>query len=189
MKVQTQTGPSSCTNGVSTRTTQDLQASSSPTSSNTVETQRKVFEGGCDRNTTDEDLLKALKKLCVRTQNRMVNIVECVTIMQDQDEPVTALLTCLKGAALICNFKVRCPFLDCGKDVNYSEEIIAHQWVKGRVDPGIQEEVLSKGTDNPVMSLAAIVRVVEAKEQSTRSQELLVAGTAAGVRKTEYAKN
>ena len=152
-----------------------------------VETQRKVFEGGCDRNAAEEDLLKALKKLCVRAQNRLVNIVEFGTILQSQDEPVAAVLSRLKGAALNCNFKVKCPFEKCGKDVNYSEEMIAHQLVKGLVDPVIHEEVLSKGADNQDMSLKAIVRVVEAKEQSKRSQGLLVTGTAAGMRKTEYA--
>ena len=67
--------------------------------------------------------------------------------------------------------------------------MIVHQLVKGLVDPGIQEEVLSKGADNPDMSLEAIVKVVEAKDQSKRNQCLLVSGTAAGVRNTEYVKN
>ena len=70
----------------------------------TVEIQRRVFEGGCDRNTTEADLLAALKRLCVRTQNRLVNIVEFGTLQQGQDEPVAALLARLKGAALNCSF-------------------------------------------------------------------------------------
>ena len=110
-----------------------------------METQRKVFEGGCNRNAAEGDLLKALKKLCVRTQNRLVNIVEFGTILKSQDEQVAAVLSRLKGAALNCNFKVKCPFEKCGKEVNYSEEMIAHQLVKGLVDPVFRKKYSQKG--------------------------------------------
>ena len=117
----------------------------------------------------------------------LVKIVEFGTILQSQDEAVAALLSRLKGAALNCNFRVKCPLEDCGKNINYYEEMIAHQLLKGLVDPGLQEEVLLKGSDNLDMSLKAIVKVVSDKDQSKRIQGLLVSGTAAGVGNTETA--
>ena len=60
--------------------------------------------------------------------------------------------------------------------------MISHQIVRGLVDPTIQEEILSREASTPNMKLEEIVKLVEAKEQGKRSQNLLSNGAVSSIR-------
>ena len=69
---------------------------------------RKLFESSMGREESEQTLLDQLKRLCVKTQNRLINVVEFGEIIQSQDEPIAVYLARLKGAASNCGFKVKC---------------------------------------------------------------------------------
>ena len=134
---------------------------------------RKVFESTMGAQESEETILKHLKRLCVKSQNRLVNIVEFGEIAQGREEPVAVTLARLKGSASNCGFKIRCSKEDCNQEVDFSDEMIAFQLIRGLADPSIQEEVLSKEASTPNMKLDDIIKIIEAKEQGKRSQNLL----------------
>ena len=51
---------------------------------------------------TEESILKHLRRLCVKTQNRLVNVVEFGEMMQAQEESIAVTLARLRGAAANC---------------------------------------------------------------------------------------
>ena len=143
---------------------------------------RKLFESNLGGVETEETILKHLKRLCVKSQNRLVNVVEFGEMMQGQEEPVAVTLARLRGAAANCGFKIKCSKDGCAQEVDYSEDMIAYQLVRGLADTLIQEEVLSKEATNPNMALEDIVKLIEAKEQSKRSQTLLGGGILSSIK-------
>ena len=69
---------------------------------------RKVFESTMGVLDSEETILKHLKQLCVKSQNRLVNIVEFGELIQGREEPVAVSLARLKGAAANCGFRLKC---------------------------------------------------------------------------------
>ena len=131
---------------------------------------RKLFESSMGGEQNEASTLEHLKRLCVKTQNRLVNVVEFGELVQGLDEPIAVNLARLRGAAANCGFKIKCNKDTCDQIVDYSEDMIAHQLVRGLADSAVQEEILSKEATNPNMSLDDIIKLVEAKEQGKRSQ-------------------
>ena len=149
---------------------------------------RKLFESSMGREESEQNLLDHLKRLCVKTQNRLINIVEFGEIVQGQDELIAVYLARLKGAAANCKFRIKCSKSDCDQVNDYSEEMISYQIVRGLADTSIQEEVLSKEASTPNMNLSDIVSLVEAKEQGKRSQNLLNSGVISSIRSDVISK-
>ena len=147
-----------------------------------TEVRRKLFESNMGGEETEESILKHLKRLCVKSQNRLVNVVEFSEMTQSQTEPIAVTLARLRGAAANCGFKVKCSKEGCQQIVDYSEDMIAYQLIRGLADTSIQEEIMSKEATNPNMSLDEIVKLIEAKEQGKRSQTLLGGGNISGLR-------
>ena len=81
---------------------------------------RKVFESTMGALDSEDNILKHLKQLCVKSQNRLVNIVEFGELVQGREEPVAVNLARLKGAAANCGFKLRCTKEGCGHEIDYS---------------------------------------------------------------------
>ena len=126
--------------------------------------------------------------MCIKTQNRLVNIVEFGEMAQGLEEPIAVNLARLRGAAANCCFKLKCSKPGCDQQVDYSEDMISYQLVRGLSDAAIQEEVLSKEATNPNMSLDDIVKLVEAKEQGKRGQNLLGGGNINSLRQDYNSK-
>ena len=104
---------------------------------------RKVFESTMGAQESEETILKHLKRLCVKSQNRLVNIVEFCEISQGREEPIAVTIGRLKRSAANCGFKIKCNNEECNHEVDFSDEMIAIQLIRGLSDPSIQEEVLS----------------------------------------------
>ena len=82
------------------------------------ELELSVFNSGVSSNASEDELLEMMKKLAVRAQNTMVNVVKFLEMAQDQDEAAGAYVARLKGQASVCNFAVKCTAEACEAGVS-----------------------------------------------------------------------
>ena len=150
-----------------------------------TELETSVYNTGANSNTAEKELMEAIKKLAVRRQNCLVNVTQFLDMAQDNEETAGRFMARLKGQASTCSFSLPCPAPDCTQTVIYTEQMVAHQLVRGLGDPVIQEQVLAQGAESGVMDLAKLIKFIEAKEAGKRSSLLLT--TAGGLnRMSEY---
>ena len=137
------------------------------------ELSRSVYDSGVTSEATETALLHAMKKMAVRAQNNLVNVVNFLGMGQDNDEPGGSFAARLKGQASTCDFTIKCAASGCSRETSYMEKMVAHQLVRGLVDPTIQEEVLAHAASNPELDLASIQKFIEARETGRRSGALI----------------
>ena len=141
---------------------------------------RRCYEAGNNKDITEDELLRRLKRLSIKAQNKLVNIVEFLSLTQDTDEPVAMFLSRLKGQASVCDFTVK-----CSENVavvhSYADNMVAHQLVRGLEDITQQEKVLALAATEKDLTLKKISEFVEAQETGLRSSKIL--GGGAGVQK------
>ena len=149
--------------------------------------ERAVYNSGVTSKTSETELLEVMKKLAVRSQNTLVNVVKFLNMSQQQDESAGNFTARLKGQASVCNFLVKCTSASCQQDVTYADQMVKHQLVRGLSDSGIQEQMLSHAADNEGLDLTRTLKFLEAKEAGRRSSNLLT--EAAGLNKmSEFQK-
>ena len=88
-----------------------------------------------------------MKKLAVRAQNTLVNVVKFLDVAQDHEKSGGAFTARLKGQAATCDFLIKCSSSSCTQATNYTDQMGCHQLVRGLADPTIQEQVLAHGLD------------------------------------------
>ena len=98
------------------------------------ELSRQAHDAGASKDTTEADLIALLKLCSIRAQNKLVNIVEFLNIVQEPAKPVTKLVSRVKGQAEVCDFTVKCPEEACDKVVSYSEQLVSRVIVRGLED-------------------------------------------------------
>jgi hypothetical protein len=125
-----------------------------------------------------------IKRLAVRKHNVLISQVQFLSMGQEREEAGLSYSARLRGKASLCKFTVACPH-GCEADVSYQENIMAHQSVRGLVDPVVQEKILSKATNGTELTLQELIRMVEAMEMGKRSQALLT-GSGGLKRVSEY---
>ena len=150
---------------------------------------RSCYDSGVSSMMEEEALLKAMKRLAIRAQNRMVNIVDFLSMGQDTDEPIAMFLARLLGQAKICEFTVKCSDKTCAKETSYADNMVSHQLVRGMEDSATQEKVLALAATQTDMSLKKITEYVEAQEQGTRSSRMLGNGGGALNRISDYKRS
>ena len=69
---------------------------------------KRCHQSGATDQTTEEQLLEMMKRLSIKAQNNLVNVVEFLSMAQNTEEPVTQFVSRLKGQAGICDFEVKC---------------------------------------------------------------------------------
>ena len=141
---------------------------------------RRCYEAGPSKAITEKDLLARMKRLAIKAQNKLVNIVEFLSMTQDTDEPVAMFLSRLQGQASVCDFTVKCSENDAVIH-SYADNMVAHQLVRGLEDVSQQEKVLALAATEKDLSLKKISEFVEAQETGLRSSKIL--GGGAGVQK------
>ena len=115
----------------------------------------------------------------------MVARVALHNMRQDRDEPIRSYGARLRGQASTCKFTVQCQ--QCNHDVGYTDHILRDVITRNIADSDIQLELL--GNENQDMSLAEVIRFVEAKESGKRSATHLVETHAAeAARNSSYKK-
>ena len=118
---------------------------------------------------TEVELLAAMKKMSVKKQNVLINVVEFLSMGQADGEPVKHYAARLKGAAATCNFT-----LPLGQQ-DYTENMVKHQLVRGINNPFILEQVLAQATTEKgiKMDLQETLNLIEAKESGKQDASLL----------------
>ena len=137
---------------------------------------KRCYEAGNTDKITEDDLLKRMKKLAVRAQNNLVNIVEFLSMTQDTDEPAATYISRLRGQSKVCDFSVKCTNGECETNISYDDKMVAHQLVRGLEDLGMQEKVLAHAATHKDLDLNAISKFVEAQEMGARSSKILGGG-------------
>ena len=125
-----------------------------------------VYNSGINSETDETVLLDSIKKLAVRAQNTLVNVVKFLDLSQDQEESASSYTARLKGQASVCDFAIKCKEASCNKTTSYSDQMVCHQLVRGLADAAIQEQILSYAADNPGLDLTATLKYIEAKKQN-----------------------
>ena len=59
-----------------------------------------MYDSGAKNSSDEESLLSAIKKLSVRAQNKLVNVVTFLGLAQDRDEAIGSFAARLRGRAL-----------------------------------------------------------------------------------------
>ena len=137
---------------------------------------KNCHQSGATETTSEDDLLELMKKLSIKAQNKMVNVVQFLSLAQDTDEPVTQFISRLKGQSNVCDFEVKCTKVGCDTDVSYSDKMVGHQLVRGLEDASIQEKVLALAATEKNLDLKRITEFVIAQETGMRSSKILGSG-------------
>ena len=140
------------------------------------ELSRQAHDAGASKDTSEADLIALLKLCSIRAQNKLVNIVEFLNILQEPAEPVAKFVSRVKGQAKVCDFTVKCPGDECDQVVSYSEQLVSHVIVRGLEDSEIQERVLALAATEENLDLKRISEYIYAQETGRESRKLLSAG-------------
>ena len=142
---------------------------------------KRCHQSGATDLTSEDQLLEMMKKLSIKAQNNLVNVVEFLSMAQRTEEPVTQFLSRLKGQSSVCDFEVTCSRDGCDTNVCYSDKMVSHQLVMGLEDTAIEEKVLALAATEKKVDLKTITEFVIAQETGSRSSKLL--GEGVGFRK------
>lgn len=134
------------------------------------------LSGGSLTGKSQEEVLAAIKTLAVREENAMVARVTLTEMRQDRDEPIRSFAARIKGQANVCKYMLNC---QCGREINYSNEILRDVVVQGLSDHDIQLDLLSDANQN--MSFEEVLQFVEKKEAGRRSANRLHDSQTAGL--------
>ena len=142
---------------------------------------KSCHQSGATDSTTEEQLLEFMKKLSIKATNKLVNVVQFLSLAQDPDEPVNQFISRLRGQSSVCEFEVKCSRAGCDTNVSYSDKMVSHQLVRGLENASVQEKVLALAATDKDLTLKKITEFVLAQETGTRSSKLL--GEVAGIAK------
>ena len=119
-----------------------------------AELSRLAHDAGANKDTSEADLIAMFKLCSILAQNKLVNIVEFLNIVQEPAEPVAKFVSRVKGQAKVCDLTVKCSGVECDQVVSYSEQLVSHVIVRGLEDSEIQERVLDLAATEEVLNLS-----------------------------------
>ena len=99
----------------------------------------------------------------------MVNRLKLHKMAQGPDQPVQQYVASLKQIARTCRYSVQCSRQGCNTNIDYSNEMVLDQLVRGLNDDDIQKKVLSCPEEN--FNLAAVEKIIIAEECSKATQK------------------
>ena len=111
---------------------------------------------------SEADLTAAVKILAVKVESKLVHRIRMGQATQAPGHSIRNFHASLKGQAKLCQFKVSCP--DCQTVVDYSEEVILDQLVRGISDREILADLLGE-----TKSRRRLNRVQSAVNKQTQS--------------------
>ena len=117
---------------------------------------------------TEQTLLDEVRNVFVKKRNRMINRLKLHNLMQGPDQPVQQYVSSLKQIARTCQYSVPCTRDGCNTRVDYSQEIVLDQLVRGLNDDEIQKKVLS--TKEEEFNLDSVEKIIVAEESSKATQ-------------------
>ena len=117
----------------------------------------------------EETLLANVREVFVKRRNRMVNRLKLHKMAQGPDQPVQQYVASLKQIARTCRYSIQCSAQGCNTNIDYSNEMVLDQLVRGLNDDDIQKKVLSCPEEN--FNLAAVEKIIIAEESSKATQK------------------
>ena len=115
---------------------------------------------------SEADLITAIKTLAVKIESKLVHRIRLGQSSQSPGHSIRNFHATLKGQAKLCQFKANCP--GCNSVVDYSEEVILDQLVRGINDKEILADLL--GEIKTDMKLSEVVDYIARKEQAKAEQ-------------------
>ena len=94
-------------------------------------------------NHDEKTLTENIQRLVVRKKNRILSVMELLSLKQDSDERLVSFISRLKAKARQCQLSTPCV---CGKSVDYTDQITLYMLVAGISDLEIQEDLLAVDT-------------------------------------------
>ena len=117
---------------------------------------------------SEDDLTAAIKTLAVKVESKLVHRIRMGQSTQTPGHSIRNFYAVLKGQAKLCQFRVTCPSPTCNTMVDYSEEVIMDQLIRGIYDKEILSDLLGEvQTDMP---LPQVVDYIARKEQAKSEQ-------------------
>ena len=111
----------------------------------------------------EKNLCENLKRLVVRKQNELLNIMELLGLKHNSDERILNFISRVKVKAQQCDLSIKCT---CGKAVNFKDNFTLYMLVSGLNDSEIQEDLLTEEE----LTLEAAEKHAIAKEAAKYSQ-------------------
>ena len=119
--------------------------------------------GAAIREQTETQLLANIEHLVVRKRNRMASILEFTSMKQESDQRILSFASKLKSLGRHCAFRTDC---SCGKQVDFTNDMVLFRLVAGLADAEIQEELLTK----ELSGLEEAEKIAVAMESAKASQ-------------------
>ena len=118
---------------------------------------------------SEEEVLRAIKRLAVREENIMVARVALHDMRQDNDETIRSFSARIRGQANVCQYNTACP--SCSTTVDFTDCILRDVLARGIADNEIQLDLLGDAKQD--MTLEEMLKFVESKESGKRSASRL----------------
>ena len=118
-------------------------------------------------DSSEADVLAAIKQLAVRQENIMVARNELWNAHQDHGEHIRKFGARLRGLAGMCNLVHKCSSSTCDQMNSYMDEILRDVLVRGIAEYDIRLAILQDKNQN--MTLEEAFQFIEAKESGKRS--------------------
>ena len=118
--------------------------------------------GTAPQDMTEQDLTQSIKQLAVKNESKLVHRIKLGRTSQPPGVPVRNHLSTLRGLARQCEYLAKCT--NCEHMLDFSQEVIQDQLIRGLNDPEIVSELL--GDSKVDMSLKEVVEFVARKEQA-----------------------
>ena len=117
---------------------------------------------------SEPDLTAAVKTLAVEVESKLVHRIGMGQSIQSPGHSIRSFHSTLKSQAKLYQFKVNCP--DCNAVVDYSEEVILDQHVRGIDDKEILTYLLGEVQADMTLPQPQVVDYVARKEQAKDEQ-------------------
>ena len=118
---------------------------------------------------SEEEVLRAIKRLAVREENIMVAWVALHNMCQDNNETIRSFSARIRGQANVCHYNTACP--NCSTTVDFTDCILRDVLARGIADNEIQLDILGNAKQD--MTSEAMLKFVESKESGKRSASCL----------------
>ena len=118
--------------------------------------------GTAPQNMTEQDLTQSIKQLAAKNETKLVHRIKLGRTSQPPGVPVRNHLATLRDLARQCEYLTK--YTNCEQMVDFSQEVIHDQLIRGLNDPEIVSELL--GDSKVDMSLKEVVEIAARKEQA-----------------------
>ena len=127
---------------------------------------------------TEQELLNEARNLAVKRRNKLVNRIKLAGMVQGVDETITSYETRLKPIARTGKYKEKCN--NCFQDVDFTEQMVLDNLIRGLADETIQTKVLAMNDED--ITLSKVVKFIESEELAKWSlSDTKAAGTVSGL--------